>query len=64
MKKQTQEVLRKHTPLFSPELGCFNNGVIMKIPFKKEVDLTNLKQALYPQSKRDREAIDEILNPI
>jgi hypothetical protein len=36
----------------------------MKIPFKEGVDLTDLKQALYPQSKRDREAMDTILDPM
>jgi hypothetical protein len=36
----------------------------MLVPFKDNVNILDLRQALYSLSKRDKDAIDGILNPI
>ena len=42
----------------------FNDEIEMSIPFKDEMDIDGLKQALYNLSKKDQEAIDKILDPL
>ena len=59
-----REVLEKHTPLFRPELGMFNDGIEMPIPFKQDADLSKLKQAPYNLSFKDQSAIDAYFDPL
>ncbi|KAI1676403.1 RVT-1 multi-domain protein [Pyrenophora tritici-repentis] len=62
--KQVRHVVYKHSKLFRKELGRFNDGIKMPIPFYDDYDLSKLKQAPYSQSLRDQKAIDEVLNPL
>lgn len=57
-------ILRKHQRLFRAQLGRFNDGVRMPIPFLPNATLDDLKQKAYPLSRRDREAMDGILDPL
>jgi hypothetical protein len=59
-----QTILRKYENLFRDRLGCFNNKVVMRILFKENADLSGLRQALYNQLKKNRDAIDSILDPL
>jgi hypothetical protein len=45
-------------------LGCFNNGIDIPIPFRKDANISDLKQIPYGFSKRDRDAADAILDPL
>ncbi|KAL2060380.1 hypothetical protein VTL71DRAFT_9775 [Oculimacula yallundae] len=64
IKGKIKEVLEKHQNLFRPELNRFNDGVVMPVPFKEGVEVNDLRQPPYPQSKRDREEMDKILDPM
>ena len=64
IRNQIQRVLQDNTPLFRKELGSFNNGVFMPIPFKDREDGSDLRQAPYSLSPRDRRAMDDILDPL
>jgi hypothetical protein len=57
-------MLEKHKKLFRAQLGCFNDRVTMPIPFRSGVDIKDLRQPPYPSSKRDRDAMDSILDPM
>jgi hypothetical protein len=56
--------LQSHASLFRKELRRFNDGILMPIPFKEGVDISDLKQAPYPMSPRDKKVIDEMLDPL
>ena len=64
IKAKIQGVLDKHANLFRPELGRFNDGINMPVPFKEGVEINDLRQAPFPQSKRDKEEMDKILDPM
>lgn len=57
-------ILHRHKHLFRHELGLFNDGIQMPIPFKNEADLSGLKQPPIRLSARDRGAMDTILDPL
>lgn len=61
---QVRGLLLKHQHLFRPEMGMFNDGIKMPIPFRDDADLSKLKQSPYNLSLRDQEAIDEVINPL
>jgi hypothetical protein len=61
---QIPNVLQSHASLFRKEFGRFNDGILMPIPFKEGVDISDLKQAPYPMSPRDKKTIDEMLDPL
>jgi len=42
----------------------FNDGINMPILFKVDTDLSKLKQAPYNLSRKDREAFEEIMEPL
>ena len=63
-KDEIHELLRRRARLFRMELGMFNDSIDMPIPFKDEKDLSGLKQSAYNLTKRDQEAINEILDPL
>ena len=52
-KNEIHKLLQRHTRLFGVELGMFNDGIDMPIPFKDEKDLSGLKQSAYNLTKRD-----------
>lgn len=58
------QVLRDNAMLFRKELGSFNDEITMPIPFREGVDISDLKQAPYSLSPKDRAAIDKILDPL
>ena len=58
------QVLRDNAVLFRKELGSFNDGILMPIPFREGVDIADLRQAPYSLSPKDRAAIDGILDPL
>jgi hypothetical protein len=62
--QQIRIVLQKHASLFRQELSRFNDSIFIPIPFKKDVDISDLKQTLYNMSLKDKKAIDEILDPL
>ncbi|KID93902.1 Ribonuclease H-like protein, partial [Metarhizium majus ARSEF 297] len=62
--EQIRSVLLKHRNLFRPGLGQFNDGIHMPVPLHPDADLSNLNQRPYAASRRDREAMDDILNPL
>jgi len=62
--QQVLEVLRRHSGLFRPGLGMFNNGITMPILFRNEEEVLGLKQSAYNLSARDKAAVDDILNPL
>ena len=51
-------MLKKYGRLFRNELGCFNDGVTISIPFMDEKDVGDLKQNPFGLSRRDRKAFD------
>ena len=59
-----KDMLYKHKDLFRSQLGCFNDGVTMPIPFRQGVEIKDLRQPPYLASRRDRDAIDSILDPM
>ena len=61
---QVRALLEKHRSLFRPELGSFNDGIEMPIPFRDDVDLSKLKQSPYNLSLRDQEAINKVIDPL
>jgi hypothetical protein len=64
IRQQVQDILCKYENLFRDGLGCFNDNVVMRILFKEDADLSSLRQAPYNQSKRDKDAMDLILDPL
>lgn len=42
----------------------FKGDITMPVRFRKEADLSKLKQAPYNLSNRDKEEVDKILNPL
>lgn len=42
----------------------FNDNVEMPIPFQDNTDVKGLKQASFPLSIRDHNAMDKILDPL
>jgi hypothetical protein len=63
-RQEVLDVIQQNAPLFRNELGCFNDGVEMPIPFKNGADVEDLKQVPYSLSIKDRRAMDEILDPL
>jgi hypothetical protein len=61
---QIRQLLTKHATLFRPQLGMFNDGIQMPIQFTDESDLKGLKQAPYQLSRRDKDAMDSVLDPL
>lgn len=61
---QVRHVLERHKYLFRSELGLFNDGIRMPIPFKDESNVRGLKQPAMRLSARDREAANSILDPM
>jgi hypothetical protein len=59
-----RQMLQKHEYLFRSELGLFNDGINMPIPFRDETDLKGLKQSPYRLTERDKRAMDSILDPL
>lgn len=59
-----RQVIQDHPRLFRDELGKFNDGIEMPIPFRNESDVGGLKQQPYNLSMRDRKAMDEVLDPL
>lgn len=59
-----RNLLQKHHRLFRKEMGMFNDGITMPIPFREDADLSRLKQAPFNLFKRDEEAIDAVINPL
>lgn len=57
-------ILQKYQRLFRKEMGMFNDGITMPVPFREDADLSKLKQAPYNLSKRDEEAIDAVIDPL
>ncbi|KAJ8122730.1 hypothetical protein ONZ43_g1146 [Nemania bipapillata] len=62
--EELEAVLNRAAPLFRNELGRFNDGILMPINFKEGVDLDDLCQRPYRQSRRDRKAMDSVLDPL
>ncbi|RMZ85683.1 hypothetical protein DV736_g6568, partial [Chaetothyriales sp. CBS 134916] len=58
------KVIENHPKLFAKEMGMFNDGIVMPIPFKRDVDLRKLKRPPYNLSLRDQKAIDEVVDPL
>jgi hypothetical protein len=54
----------RHSRLFRSELGKFNDGVHMPIPFKDNVDLSDLRQPPFNLSRKDELTMDSILDPM
>jgi hypothetical protein len=63
-KTSIMNVLLTHNALFSSKLGKFNDGIEMPIPFKDESDLSGLRQFPYNLSKKDKEAMNSVLDPL
>ena len=63
-KEKIQKVIDQEASLFRSELGRFNDGVDMPIPFKDELDVEGLKQSPYNLSRRDQKALDSIMDPL
>jgi hypothetical protein len=63
-RQQIMDIIRKHRRLFRPELGKFNDGVDMPVHLDPGADLSNLNQRPYFISRRDREDLDKILDPL
>lgn len=63
-KQDIKNLILRHARLFSPQLGRFNDGIEMGVPFKQDADLDNLKQRPYNLSRRDRAAFDSIIDPL
>lgn len=61
---QIWAILHQHRYLFQEELGLFNNGIQMPIPFKDEADMSGLKQPPIHLSAHDHKAMDAILDPM
>ena len=61
---RVRQMLEVNGTLFRSELGMFNDGITMPIPFKDENDLANLKQNPYNLSPRDQKAMNDILDPL
>lgn len=59
-----QEIINRHHRLFRPTLGLFADGTEMPLRFMDETDFTGLKQRPYPLSRKDREVMDRILDPL
>ncbi|KAF2963381.1 hypothetical protein GQX73_g10196 [Xylaria multiplex] len=57
-------ILNKSARLFRNELGRFNDGIQMPIKFKEDANLEDLHQRPYRQSRKDRKAMDSILDPL
>ncbi|KAJ8127870.1 hypothetical protein O1611_g5767 [Lasiodiplodia mahajangana] len=62
--QQIKSIIHKYSRLFRPELGRFNDGVKMPINFKDGVSTDDLNQRPYIISRRDRAAMDAILQPL
>ena len=63
-KARVSNLINTHTRLFRPNLGMFNDGVTMPIPFRDPKDIGGLKQAPYGLSRKDKDAMDSILDPL
>lgn len=64
MVEQVRQTILRHSRLFRSELGHFNDGVEMEIPFKPDVNLDDLIQRPYNMSRRDRQAFDGIVDEL
>jgi RNase H-like domain found in reverse transcriptase/Reverse transcriptase (RNA-dependent DNA polymerase)/Integrase zinc binding domain/Chromo (CHRromatin Organisation MOdifier) domain len=62
--KKMRRVVEKHSHLFRPSLGAFNDGIEMPIKFRDEKDVLGLKSNPYGLSRRDRQEADKILDPL
>ncbi|OJD21267.1 hypothetical protein ACJ73_07396, partial [Blastomyces percursus] len=58
-----QSLVDHHHKLFSPDL-VFSDGIKMPLRFTDEKDFAGLKQRPYPLSRKDRDVIDHILDPL
>ena len=63
-RERIEKVIGKYQSLFRPELGCFNGGTEMPIPFKDDTDFSALKQNPVNLSQRDNKVMDSILDPL
>jgi hypothetical protein len=63
-KKRIHSIIHKHRRLFKPKLGMFNDDVRMPIPFRKDADISKLKQAPLVLLHRDKVEMDRILDPL
>ncbi|KAE9371150.1 hypothetical protein N431DRAFT_467345 [Stipitochalara longipes BDJ] len=61
---QAWNLLRRHTALFRQKLRCYNDIIVMPIPFKENIDISDLGQVSYPLPKRDEKAMDSVLDPM
>lgn len=59
-----RNLISRHARLFDSQLGQFNDGVEMEIPFKDDATLEDLIQRPYNMSRRDRDAFDAIIKPL
>lgn len=64
VREKGHEILREFKALFRNELGRFNDGINMPIVFKADADLSDLRQAAFNLSKRERDDMDTILDPM
>lgn len=62
--EEVRQTILRHARLFRSELGQFNDGVEMEIPFKPDADLDDLIQRPYNMSRRDRKAFDGIVDEL
>ena len=63
----SQSILRvvyKYGQLFNPKIGRFNDGVTIPILFKSDADISDLAQRPYNLLRRDKKAMDSVLNPL
>jgi len=63
-KQKVLKVLQRHSILFRKELGRFKDNIKMPIPFRNDANLSRLKQAPYNLSARDKEAVNNVLDPL
>jgi hypothetical protein len=59
---KVRAIIKEHGTLFREQLGKFNDGIQMPVPFKEGVDVKDLKQVLYNLSPKDCKAMDDILD--
>ncbi|TQW04488.1 retrotransposable element [Cordyceps javanica] len=62
--QKLRELVSRHRELFRPGIGRFNDGIKMPITFREDADISDLSQRPYAISRRDRIAMDNILDPL
>lgn len=61
---QMKAVVKRYPRLFQAQLGRFNDGIEMPIDFVPNADLSKLAQRPYNSSRRDKAAMDTVLDPL